>query len=62
MEMLQFHIKEFPGYECNGARFVVIAHCGDWRDGEVTNDPRLLPRLEQALRKRFMNRFNRQAA
>ena len=62
MDMLQLHTEEIPEYEGLGARYVVVAHYGEWRDGEVTNDPKRIPALEQKLRKRFMNRFNRQAA
>lgn len=58
MDMLQFHTQEFPQYENVGALYVVVAHCGGWRDGEVTSDPRQIPKLEQVLRKRFMNRLN----
>lgn len=46
-----------------GARYVVVACCGTWwRDGEVTNDPKWIPRLQHELRKRFMNRLRRNAA
>lgn len=58
MEMLKFHIEEMPVmYEGMGARYVVVAHCGSWRDGEATNSPNLIPELKRELRKRFMNRY-----
>lgn len=58
MLMLQFHTEEMPEFESVGARYVVVAHCADWRDGEVTNDPKRIPKIQQELRKRFMNRLN----
>jgi hypothetical protein len=63
MEYLRFHVQELPEMAEAGARYVVVACCGTWwRDGEVTNDPKWIPRLQQELRKRFMNRLQRSAA
>ncbi|HEY0721770.1 MAG TPA: hypothetical protein VGE50_11025 [Gammaproteobacteria bacterium] len=42
-----------------GARYVVIAVCGDWRDGDITNYRHRIPQLQRELRKRFMTRFDR---
>lgn len=58
MEYLTFHTKEFPKLAEAGARYVVVACCGSWRDGEVTNCSSHIPRLQRELRKRFMNRLN----
>jgi len=55
--MLKFHTEELPAYEGAGARYVVVAVYGSWRDGEVTNNPALIPSLQRELRKRFMNRL-----
>lgn len=57
MKTLKFHIEEMPRYEEAGARYVVVAYCGTWRDGEATSNPKLIPKLRRELRKRFMNRF-----
>ena len=57
MEMLRFHTEETPMYEEMDARYVVVAHCGSWRDGEATSNPNLIPPLKRELRKRFMNRY-----
>lgn len=57
MEFLRFHTEEFPHLEAVGARYVVVAVHGNWRDGNVTNDRRQIPRMQKELRKRFMSRF-----
>jgi hypothetical protein len=57
MEMLKFHTEEMPMYDDMDARYVVVAYCGSWRDGEATSNPSLIPRLKRELRKRFMNRY-----
>ena len=57
MEMLKFHTEEMPMYEEAGARYVVVAYCGSWRDGEATSSPDMIPRIKRELRKRFMNRY-----
>ncbi|MEN8171087.1 MAG: hypothetical protein ABFS08_12765 [Pseudomonadota bacterium] len=57
MEMLQFHTEEMPMYEDMGARYLVVAHCGAWSDGEATSNPGQIPGLKRELRKRFMNRY-----
>jgi hypothetical protein len=62
MEMLKFHTEEMPMYEEMNARYVVVAYCGSWRDGEATSNPSLIPQLQRELRKRFMNRFGTEAA
>lgn len=62
MDILQFHIEEMPLYEGVDARYVVIAHCGNWRDGEATDSPADIPGLKRELRKRFMNRYAMNAA
>jgi hypothetical protein len=59
---LKFHTQELPAYEEAGARFVVVAYFGTWRDGEVTNNPAQIPVIKRELRKRFMNRLGRCAA
>ncbi len=43
--------------EAQGARYVVVACTLDWRDGEITNDPRQIPHLQRELRKRWFNRL-----
>lgn len=57
MDVLQFHTEELPQYEEAGARYVVVAWCGSWRDGEATSNPKMIPGLMRELRKRFMNRY-----
>lgn len=57
MEYLKFHTEELPQMAGAGARYVVVACCGSWRDGEVTNSTSHIPKLRRELRKRFMNRF-----
>lgn len=57
MDTLKFTTQELPMYEEMGARYVVVAHCGSWRDGEATSNPALIPKLQRELRKRFMNRY-----
>ncbi|MGM0594193.1 MAG: hypothetical protein ACQETD_06620 [Pseudomonadota bacterium] len=47
-----------PHLSESGARYVVVAICGDWRDGEVTNYAVNIPKLQRVLRKRFMNRLD----
>ena len=42
-----------------GARYVVVACCGTWRDGEVAGFSYQIPRVQRELRKRFMNRVAR---
>lgn len=61
-DKLKFHTQELPVYEDVGARYVVVAYCGHWRDGEVTNSPEKIPVIQRELRKRFMDRLNRRAA
>ncbi len=61
MEYLKIHTEEFPQLAEAGARYVVVACCGSWRDGEVTSSVAHIARLERELRKRFMNRLNRQS-
>ena len=56
MEQLRFQTVEFPSLELVGARYVVVAVYGSWRDGEATNDLRQIPRMQRELRKRFMTR------
>lgn len=56
-ESLQFRTEEIPAYQEIGARYVVVAYFGTWRDGEVTNNPASIPSLQRELRKRFMNRY-----
>ncbi len=60
VEYLKFHTEELPYLAESGARYVVVACCGSWRDGEVTNSASHIGRLQRELRKRFMNRINRQ--
>ncbi len=62
MDMLEFHTEDMPMYEAMGARYVVVAHCGSWRDGEATSNPNQIPELKRELRKRFMNRYAGMAA
>ena len=57
MEMLRFHTQEIPTLEPVDARYVVVAYCGTWRDGEVTSNRHMIPSLKRELRKRFMNRY-----
>ena len=57
MDTLNFHTEDMPMYEEMDARYVVVAYCGSWRDGEATSNPSMIPRLKRELRKRFMNRF-----
>lgn len=56
MEILRFHTEEFPHLEAVGARYVVVAVYGNWRDGDATNDPQRIPHMQRELRKRFMSR------
>lgn len=62
VDTLKFHTEELPAYEDAGARYVVVAYCGTWRDGEVTNNRARIPVIQRELRKRFMNRLNLRAA
>lgn len=55
--MLKFHTQDLPEMSEAGARYVVVAHYGTWRDGLATNYPAEIPRLQRELRKRFMNRL-----
>jgi hypothetical protein len=57
MTKLIFHTQEIPQLTVAGARYVVVAVCGAWRDGQVTNDASQIPRLQRELRIRFMTRF-----
>lgn len=57
MENLQFYVEELPELAGVGARYVIVAYCGTWRDGEVTSDASDLPALQRKLRKRFMSRL-----
>ncbi len=59
--MLTFQTREVPRLASLGARYVVIAVCGDWRDGDITNYRHRIPHLQRELRKRFMTRFDRRA-
>lgn len=59
MTNLVFHTEEIPRLAGVGARYVVVAVCGEWRDGKVTNEAAQIPRLQRELRKRFMTRFER---
>lgn len=59
---LKFHTEEFPAFQEIGARYVVVASFGAWRDGEATNNPANIPKIQRELRKRFMNRLSRDAA
>jgi len=61
MDYLKFHTEEMPHLAEAGARYVVVACCGTWRDGEVTNSTVHIARLQRELRKRFMNRIKRPA-
>lgn len=61
MDFLRFHTEEFPMLESIGARFVVVAVHGAWRDGRTTNDRHQIPRMQRELRKRFMTRFESRA-
>lgn len=54
---LKFYTQELPAYHDAGARYVVVAYYGDWRDGDVTSNPAQIPLLQRELRKRFMNRL-----
>ncbi len=58
MDYLTFHTEELPQMAEVGARYVVVACCGSWRDGEITNSASQIPTLRRELRKRFMNRFS----
>jgi hypothetical protein len=57
MDKLEFHTQEMPEMSPAGARFVVVAYCGTWRDGLTTNFKTEIPQLQRELRKRFMNRL-----
>jgi len=58
MDMLKFHVQDLPQMAADGARYVVVAYCGAWRDGMATNYKAQIPRLQRELRKRFMNRID----
>jgi len=58
VESLQFHTEELPELTEAGARYVVVAYCGAWRDGEVTSDATQIPALKRKLRKSFMSRLS----
>jgi hypothetical protein len=55
---LKFYTQELPAYHDMGARYVVVAYYGDWRDGDVTSSVAQIPVLQRELRKRFMNRLS----
>ncbi|HEY0635687.1 MAG TPA: hypothetical protein VGE00_09910 [Gammaproteobacteria bacterium] len=57
MQLLRFHTEEFPHLEAVGARYVVVAVHGSWRDGDATNDRQRIPQMQRELFKRFMNRL-----
>lgn len=56
MEYLKFHTEEMPQLDEAGARYVVVAYSGTWRDGEVTSSVAHIARLQRELRKRYMKR------
>jgi hypothetical protein len=58
MEKLKFHTQDLPQMAEAGARYVVVAHFGEWRDGLTTNYKAEIPKLQRELRKRFMKRFD----
>ena len=58
MSNLTFETVDIPTLAAQGARYVVIAIFGEWRDGDVTNDPLQIPQVQRELRKRFMTRFD----
>lgn len=58
MDVLEFHTQEMPEMADAGARFVVVAFCGTWRDGMATNNKADISKLQRELRKRFMNRLS----
>lgn len=62
MDYLKFHTEEFPHLAEAGARYVVVACCGTWRDGEVASSIAHVAQIQRRLRKRFMNRIKRQTA
>lgn len=62
MDRLKFHVQDLPQMAEAGARFVVVAYCGEWRDGMATNYQAQIPRLQRELRKRFMNRIDTRPA
>ncbi len=57
MNALKYHTEEMPSLAPTGARYVIIAHFGSWRDGAATSNPGDIPQLKRELRKRFMNRL-----
>lgn len=61
MEMLKFHTHELPPMAAAGARYVVVAYCGRWRDGLATSNRAEIPRMQRELRKRFMRRLEQPA-
>lgn len=58
MQQLKFHLEDYPQLEALGARYVIVAHCGSWRDGVVTNDAEKISTIKRELRRRFMLRHN----
>ena len=56
MEALQFSVHELPELAEHGAGFIVVAVCGEWRDGEAYDDAWQLPHKQRELRRRFMAR------
>lgn len=57
MNGLKYYTEEFPSLEQSGARYVIVAHFGNWREGAATSNPGAIPQLKRELRKRFMNRL-----
>lgn len=58
MDNIKFHTQDLPQMTEVGARYVVVAHYGEWRDGLATNYKAEIPKLQRELRKRFMKRFD----
>lgn len=57
MNALKYYTEEMPSIAPAGARYVIIAHFGSWREGLTTSNPGAIPQLKRELQKRFMNRF-----
>jgi len=58
LEYLSFHTEVMPQLAQVGARYVVVAYCGKWRDGLTTSDESQIPALQRKLRLRFMKRYS----
>lgn len=58
MHNLTFHTVDMATLAPQGARYVVIAIYGEWREGDVASDPQQIPQVQRELRKRFMTRFD----